>query len=220
MKCYFLEANPDIREVNIKRIAMIVVHHLNNSRPQRLLWLLEEIGLDYEIKRYQRDPETMLAPPSLRAIHQLGKSPVVTDGDLTFAEPGAMVEYLVERYGNRRFAPDAGTTAYLRYRSWLHYAEGSLMSPLLLKLVFDQIEKSPMPFFAKPFAMAISGKEKVLSSCRNSSHTLTTWERNWIRAHGLSKRSFSLQIDNSAFLLRPQQPGADSIQVVSIGWIF
>ena len=139
---------------------MIVVHHLNNSRSQRVLWLLEELGLEYEVKRYERDRKTMLAPPELRAIHPLGKSPVITDGDLTLAESGAIVEYLIERYGNGRLSPPPGTPAYLRYRYWLHYAEGSVMSPLLLKLVFDKIEKSPMPFFAKPIAKAISGKAK------------------------------------------------------------
>ena len=143
---------------------MIVVHHLNNSRSQRVLWLLEELGLPYEIKRYQRDAKTMLAPPELRAIHPLGKSPVLTDGNLTLAESGAIVEYLVEMYGNAdscaTLSPEHGTPEYLRYRYWLHYAEGSLMSPLLLKLIFDKIESSPMPFFAKPIAKAISGKTK------------------------------------------------------------
>ena len=143
---------------------MIVVHHLNNSRSQRVLWLLEELGMPYEIKRYQRDAKTMLAPPELRAIHPLGKSPVLTDGNLTLAESGAIVEYLVEMYGNAdscaTLSPEHGTPEYLRYRYWLHYAEGSLMSPLLLKLIFDKIERSPMPFFAKPIAKAISGKTK------------------------------------------------------------
>jgi glutathione S-transferase len=140
--------------------AMIVVHHLNNSRSQRVLWLLEELGLAYDIKRYERDKETMLAPPELKRIHPLGKSPVVTDGDLTLAESGAIIEYLVERYGNGCFAPARELPAYLRYRYWLHYAEGSLMPPLLLKLVFDKIEKAPMPFFVKPIAKAISEKAK------------------------------------------------------------
>jgi glutathione S-transferase len=144
-----------------EKIRMITVHHLNNSRSQRVLWLLEELGADYEIVRYQRDPKTMLAPPALRAIHPLGKSPVVSDGDLTLAESGAIVEYLIERYAPGRLAPATGTPAYLQYRYWLHYAEGSAMSPLLLKLVFDTIEKSPMPFFAKPIAKAISGKTKA-----------------------------------------------------------
>ena len=143
---------------------MIVVHHLNNSRSQRVLWLLEELGLAYDIKRYERDKTTMLAPPELRKIHSLGKSPVLTDGDLTLAESGAIIEYLVERYGDGCLAPARELPAYLRYRYWLHYAEGSLMSPLLLKLVFDKIESAPMPLFAKPFvkpiAKAISGKAK------------------------------------------------------------
>ena len=139
---------------------MIVVHHLNNSRSQRVLWLLEELGLDYEIKRYERDRKTMLAPPELRAVHPLGKSPVITDGDLTLAESGAIVEYLVERYGEGCFAPSRQVPEYLRYRYWLHYAEGSLMPPLLLKLVFDKIESSPMPFFVKPIVKAISRKAK------------------------------------------------------------
>ena len=140
---------------------MIVVHHLNNSRSQRVLWLLEELGTEYEIKRYERDPKTMLAPASLRAVHPLGKSPVITDGDMTLAESGAILEYLVERYGQGRLVPPAGTPAYLRYRYWLHYGEGSLMPPLLLKLVFDKIEASPMPFFIKPIARAISAKTKA-----------------------------------------------------------
>ena len=139
---------------------MIVVHHLNNSRSQRVLWLLEELGLAYDIKRYERDKKTMLAPPELRKIHPLGKSPVVTDGDLTLAESGAIVEYLVERYGDGCLAPPREEPAYLRYRYWLHYAEGSLMPLLLLKLVFDKIETTPMPFFVKPIANAISSKAK------------------------------------------------------------
>ena len=140
---------------------MITVHHLNNSRSQRVLWLLEELGVPYEIKHYQRDPETMLAPPGLKKVHPLGKSPVVTDGDLVLAESGAILETLVERHGNGRFAPPAGSPERLRYRYWLHYAEGSAMPPLLLKLVFDKIEASKMPFFAKPVAKAISAKTKA-----------------------------------------------------------
>jgi glutathione S-transferase len=123
---------------------MLTVHHLNNSRSQRVLWLLEELGLPYEIKHYQRDPKTMLAPPELRAVHPLGKSPVVTDGDATLAETGAIVEYIVEQAGGR-LRPAAGTPERLRWTFWLHYAEGSLMSPLLLKLVFDVMpQRSPM----------------------------------------------------------------------------
>jgi glutathione S-transferase len=139
---------------------MIVVHHLNNSRSQRVLWLLEELGLEYEVKRYQRDPKTMLAPASLKAVHPLGKSPVITDGANTIAESGAIIDYLVERYGNGRLVPAAGTPEKLRWTYWLHFAEGSAMPPLLLKLVFDKVESSPMPFFVKPIARGIAGKVK------------------------------------------------------------
>lgn len=140
---------------------MIVVHHLNNSRSQRILWLLEELGLDYEIRKYQRDPKTMLAPPELRAIHPLGKSPVITDGDATVAESGAIIEFLLERYGNGRLMPAAATPDKLRYTYFMHYAEGSAMTPLLMKLVFDRIETSPMPFFVKPIARGIAQKVKA-----------------------------------------------------------
>ena len=140
---------------------MLTVHHLNNSRSQRVLWLLEELELPYEIVHYQRDPQTMLAPASLRAVHPLGKSPVVTTDDgLTLAESGAIVETLIERFGNGRLAPAPGTPDAVRYRYWLHFAEGSAMSPLLLKLVFDRIETTKMPFFAKPIAKAIASKTK------------------------------------------------------------
>jgi glutathione S-transferase len=135
---------------------MLTVHHLNNSRSQRVLWLLEELGVPYEIKRYERDPKTMLAPPELRAVHPLGKSPVITDNGPTVAESGAIIEYLIDRYGEGRFVPVAGTPERLRYTYWLHYAEGSAMPPLLLKLVALRIASAPMPFFAKPIARKIS----------------------------------------------------------------
>ncbi len=140
---------------------MIVLHHLDNSRSQRVLWLLEELGVDYEVRHYARDKETMLAPPELRQVHPLGKSPVITDGAVTLAESGAILEYLVEQYGGERLAPARGAPERVRYTYWMHYAEGSLMPPLLLKLVFDQIEKAKMPFIAKPFAKAISHKVKA-----------------------------------------------------------
>jgi glutathione S-transferase len=139
---------------------MLTVHHLNNSRSQRVLWLLEELELPYQLEKYQRDAQTMLAPPSLRKVHPLGKSPVVTDGDMVLAESGAIIETVIEHYGQGRLAPAQGTPERLRYRYWMHYAEGSAMPPLLLKLVFDKIEHTPMPFFVKPIAKAISGKVK------------------------------------------------------------
>tara|TARA_R110000764_G_scaffold235369_1_gene329879 strand:- start:664 stop:1341 length:678 start_codon:yes stop_codon:yes gene_type:complete len=139
---------------------MIVVHHLNNSRSQRILWLLEELGLEYEVKRYERDPKTMLAPPELKAVHPLGKSPVITEGELTLAESGAIIEYLVDTHGQGRLAPAPGSPERLRLNYWLHYAEGSAMTPLLLKLVFNRVESAPMPFFVKPFAKGIARKVK------------------------------------------------------------
>src|SRR5258706_3690709 len=139
---------------------MIIVHHLNNSRSQRVVWLLEELAVDYDVKRYQRDPKTMLAPPELRQIHPLGKSPVISDGGLTIAESGAIVEYLADRYGGGRLAPPPGTAGRLRYSYWLHFAEGTAMPPLLLKLVFDRIETAPAPVFVRPIARAIAGRAK------------------------------------------------------------
>jgi glutathione S-transferase len=140
----------------------ITVHHLNNSRSQRVLWLLEELELPYEIKYYQRDPKTMLAPPELKAVHPLGKSPVITDGGATLAESGAIIEYLLDTYGEGLLRPVAGTPERLRFTYWLHFAEGSAMNPLLMKLVFNKILQAPMPFFAKPIAKGIANK--VLSS--------------------------------------------------------
>ncbi len=137
---------------------MITVHHLNNSRSQRVLWLLEELQLPYEIKHYQRDAKTMLAPPELRQVHPLGKSPVISDADTTVAETGAIVEYLLERHGGGKLLPAAGSDEHLRYRYWLHFAEGSAMPPLLMKLEFDKIAASPMPFFVKPIIRAVCRK--------------------------------------------------------------
>ncbi|WP_198969184.1 glutathione S-transferase [Xylophilus sp. ASV27] len=139
----------------------LTVHHLENSRSQRVLWLLEELGQPYEVVRYARDPKTMLAPPELRAVHPLGKSPlVVLDDGSVLAESGAIVEALVERYGAGRLSPAPGSPDFLRYRYWLHYAEGSAMPPLLLKLVFDRVEKAPAPFFLRPVVRGIAGKAK------------------------------------------------------------
>jgi glutathione S-transferase len=136
---------------------MITVHHLNNSRSQRVLWLLEELGVPYEVKRYERDAKTMLAPPALLAIHPLGKSPVIVDGTVTVAESGAVIEYLGDRYGAGRLIPAAGTPERLRYTYWLHYAEGSAMPPLLLKLVFDRVANAPAPWPISAIARRIAG---------------------------------------------------------------
>ena len=135
---------------------MVVVHHLNNSRSQRVLWLLEELGVPYEVKRYERDAKSMLAPPALLAVHPLGKSPVIVDGDVSVAESGAIIEYLVGKYGDGRLMPPAGTAQRLRYTYWLHYAEGSAMTPLLFKLVFDRIAANPSPWPISAIARRIS----------------------------------------------------------------
>lgn len=134
----------------------VIVHHLNNSRSQRVLWLLEELGVPYEVKRYERDPKTMRAPASLRAIHPLGKSPVVEDGDRRLAESGAIVEYLADTYGDGALAPKPGTPERLRYTYFLHYAEGSLMPFLLMKLVFGELPKR-VPGFIRPVARMLMG---------------------------------------------------------------
>ncbi|MDB5655060.1 MAG: glutathione S-transferase [Tardiphaga sp.] len=133
---------------------MLTVHHLNNSRSQRVLWLLEELGVPYEIVRYQRQ-SNMLAPPELRAIHPLGKSPVITDHGNTIAESGAIVEYIVDTYGDGRLIPRPGTPERLRFTYWLHYAEGSAMPPLLLKLIFGVMPKRA-PALLRPLVKAIS----------------------------------------------------------------
>jgi glutathione S-transferase len=137
---------------------MITVHHLNNSRSQRVLWLLEELGVRYEVKRYERDPKTMLAPPELVSIHPLGKSPIVTDGASTLAESGAIVEYLIDKYGGGRLIPPVGTPERLRYTYWLHYAEGSAMPPLLLKLVFDRVAAARVPWPVSSIARRIASQ--------------------------------------------------------------
>ena len=145
---------------------MITVHHLNNSRSQRVLWLLEELGVDYEVKRYERDARTMLAPPALRKVHPLGKSPVISEDGQTVAESGAIVEYLLDRHdrGNA-LRPAPGAPERLRFTYWLHYAEGSAMPPLLLYLIFARLPQGPMPFFVRPVVRGIA--DKVLGSYVN-----------------------------------------------------
>jgi len=135
---------------------MLIVHHLNNSRSQRVLWLLEELELPYEIKHYQRDAKTQLAPPELKAIHPLGKSPVVTDDGAVIAETGAILEYIVEKAGGR-LRPAAGTPDRLRWTYWLHYSEGSLMPPLLMRLIFSSLP-ARAPALLRPITRSIAGR--------------------------------------------------------------
>ena len=170
---------------------MITVHHLNNSRSQRVLWLLEELGVPYEIQKYQRDAKTMLAPPELLKVHPLGKSPVISDDGTTVAESGAIIEYLLERHGKGRLEPAKGTPERLRFTYWLHFAEGSAMSPLLMKLVFDRIETAPMPFFARPIARGISRKVKTAMIEPNLKRHLDHMERELTKSEWFAGDEFS-----------------------------
>jgi glutathione S-transferase len=135
---------------------MITVHHLENSRSQRVLWLLEELGVAYDVKHYKRNPKTLFAPPELQQVHPLGKSPVISDGDITVAESGAIVEYLLDAHGGGRLRPAPGTAEQRLFTYFLHFAEGSLMPPLLMKLVFDKVREAPVPFFVKPVVKGIA----------------------------------------------------------------
>ena len=140
---------------------MLTVHHLENSRSQRILWLLEELGVEYEIKRYGRDKQTSLAPPELKEIHPLGKAPVVVDNDVTVAESGAIIEYLVHTYDEGRLRPAVGTPDWRAYTYWLHYAEGTFMPLMIISLILGRIETAPMPFFVRPVAKGIVAKVRA-----------------------------------------------------------
>ncbi|CAN7551902.1 glutathione S-transferase family protein [Acidovorax sp. LjRoot194] len=192
---------------------MITVHHLETSRSQRILWLLEELGLPYELKIYQRDKATKLAPPELKKIHPLGKSPVITDGDEVIAESGAIVEYLVETYGAQaggdlaHLQPARGTPAYRQCRFWMHYAEGSLMNWLVMKLVFMTIPTQPMPFFVKPIAKALCGKvqDKVIDPNVNTALDFMEQhlgQNTWFAGEHLSMADFQMSFAVEAALSR------------------
>ena len=169
---------------------MITVHHLNDSRSQRVLWLLEELGLPYEVKRYQRDAKTMLAPAELKAIHPLGKSPVLDDGEVRVAETGAVVEYLLESHGGSALRPARGTAEGRRFTYWLHYAEGSAMTPLLLKLIFSQIPKR-VPLLARPVAKGIArGMNERMIDPQLAAHT-AYWEAELARSEWFAGDAFS-----------------------------
>ena len=171
--------------------ALLQVHHLNNSRSQRVLWLLEELGCPYELIPYQRDPKTLLAPAQLRRVHPLGKSPVITDGAQTLAESGAIIEYLLDTYGAGRLRPPAGSAARLRYTSWLHYAEGSAMPPLLLKLVFQYLPRGPVPALLRPLVRAIAaGAQKSYIDPQLTLH-MDYWEAELGRSAWFAGADFS-----------------------------
>ena len=192
---------------------MITVHHLETSRSQRVLWLLEELGVPYEIKLYKRDPKTRLAPPALKAVHPLGKSPVITEGDETIAESGAILEYLVERFGTKaqgelaHLQPAPGTPEYRQSRFWMHYAEGSLMNWLVMKLVFMTIPKQPMPFFVRPIARQLCGQVQAKLIDPNLATALAFMETHleghaWFAGEHISIADFQMSFPVEAALAR------------------
>lgn len=191
---------------------MLTVHHLNNSRSHRVLWLLEELGVDYEIIEYQRDPDTLLAPEALREVHPLGKSPVITHAGHTIAESGAILEYLVDEFGEDapiRLRPEHGTPEFLRYRYWMHYAEGSAMPALLLKIVFDQLPAQG-PWAARPILKLISkaaGKQFIDPQIRR--HRLF-WEEELAERAYFAGDDFSAADIQMSFALQAGETRQDS----------
>ena len=201
---------------------MLIVHHLENSRSQRVLWLLEELGVPYEIVKYQRDAQTMLAPPELVKVHPLGKSPVITDGGVTVAETGAIVEYLLETHGAGRLRPAAGTPEALRFRYWLHFAEGSAMPPLLLKLIFDRIGSGQgMPFFVKPVAKGIANKVKALMVEPNLKRQLDFMEAELGKSEWFAGPDFSAADIQMSFPVEAahQRAGLDASRPKLMAWL-
>lgn len=192
---------------------MLTLHHLETSRSHRILWLLQELGVPYELRRYQRDPLTRLAPPELKHIHPLGKSPVITDGELVVAESGAILEYLAECYGAQAPAelahlePARGTPAHRQCRFWMHYAEGSLMNWLVMQLVFGSIPRQPMPFFVRPVARALCAgvQQKLIQP--NVQAALAFMENHlaqhrWFAGEHLSLADFQMSFAVEAALAR------------------
>jgi glutathione S-transferase len=170
---------------------VLTVHHLNNSRSQRVLWLLEELGCPYEIVKYERDSKTLFAPAQLKRVHPLGKSPVISDGAHTIAESGAIVEYLLDTYGAGRLRPPSGTEERLQYTYWLHYAEGSAMPPLLLKLVFQRLPEGPVPRLLRPLVRAIArGAQSSYIDPQLATH-LGFWESELTRQPWFAGEAFS-----------------------------
>ncbi|WP_353981940.1 glutathione S-transferase [Salinicola endophyticus] len=188
---------------------MIVVHHLENSRSQRILWMLEELELDYEIEIYRRDPKTMLAPAALKRIHPLGKSPVITDDTHMVAESGAIIEYLVTRYGGEALVPETGTPERLRYTYWMHYAEGSAMPLLVMRLVFSKLGKPPVPAVIRPIGKLLANgvRQKFLDP-QLEMH-LDYWERELSQHAWFAGEAFSAADIQMSFPLLAAESRAD-----------
>lgn len=188
---------------------MLVVHHLNNSRSHRILWLLEELGAPYELRCYERDPETMFAPPELRAVHPLGKSPVVTEGDDVVAESGAIIEYLLDGHDRGQLRPETGTPEHLQYRYWLHYAEGSAMPPLLLKLVFLRLEHGVGPLLLRPVIRQIARQVQAQYVDREIAQHMRYWEDHLAHHDWFAGQSFSAADIQMSFPLEAAESRAD-----------
>lgn len=191
---------------------MLVVHHLENSRSQRILWLLEELGLAYEIKRYARDKKTNLAPPELTAVHPLGKSPVVEDDGAVYAETGAIADHLLDRHGEGKLRPPRGTADFDRYRYWMYAAEGTYMPPLVMTLFLNRMETAPMPFFARPVA------KKLVKAVRDAylDHTMKAQydyleaalgDAPWLAGNELTAADIMMSFPVEAFSARGPKSG-------------
>lgn len=186
---------------------MICLHYLVDSRAQRILWMLEELGLEYELEVYQRDPKTQLAPESLKQVHPLGKSPVLTDGDSVIAESGAIVEYLVQRYGGETWKVSPEDPAYLDYVHWLHFAEGSLMPTFVMKRVHSVVLNQPMPFFVKPIARKIIQRLDEAFVAPNISNNLRYVEahlsnHDWFAGHRMTAADIQMSFPLEASISR------------------
>ncbi|MDT8449094.1 MAG: glutathione S-transferase [Wenzhouxiangellaceae bacterium] len=193
---------------------MITLHHLEHSRSQRVLWMLEELGVDYRIKRYARDPETNLAPPALNKVHALGKSPVLVDGDRTLAESAVIIEYLARRYGGGDWAPGIEDPAYWQFSYWMHYAEASLMPPLLIKLVFSKLREAPVPFFVRPVSGRIADRvDAMFTDPQIATHF--AWvdaflaEHEWFAGDAISAADVQMSFPLEAALARGTVTRAD-----------
>ncbi|APX93380.1 glutathione S-transferase [Halomonas sp. 1513] len=173
---------------------MIKVHHLENSRSQRVVWLLEELGAEYQIVTYRRDPKTLLAPASLKQVHPLGKSPVISDeahDGRVIAESGAIIEYLVERFDGSDLVPAMGSDERLRYRFWLHHAEGSAMPPLVMSLVFSMLGKPPVPALIRPIGKLLGQGVQQKFLAPQIEDLLALWESELTRSSWFAGETFS-----------------------------
>lgn len=193
---------------------MINLHHLNNSRSQRILWMLEELSLDYQITQHQRDGKTMLAPSELKQIHPLGKAPILVHDDKVLAESGVIIDYLADTFGQGNWKPNLGTDQYLQYQYWLHFAEGSAMPPMLLSLVFRRMLERAKPFFVKAIIKKVVAKVNgafIRPNLDNNFRFINDHlaEHTWFAGDAISgadiQMSFILEAAKARGLISPEQ---------------